>query len=158
MRRHLYFYTLVESPPGPAHRILEDDPAQWLPAPAARVDDGFQVDLHAEGALPRGLSHHTVVVDVGPAVGEPERLLRSIRWRSASAPGLFPVFDGDLELVALSGGNCQLSLMGTYRPPLSVAGGAGDALLGHHVAEACVRRFVLDAAERMVGVSTAAVT
>ena len=156
MRRHLYFYTLVESPPEAACRLLRDDPALWLPAPAMPTQDGWAVELHAEGALPRSLARHSVIADVGPAVGQTDRLLRSIRWRSASAPGLFPVFDGDLELVALSGGDCQLSLMGTYRPPLSVAGGAGDALLGHHVAEACVRRFVLDAAHRMAGVTLGA--
>ena len=156
MRRHLYFYTLVESPPAADCQMLHDDPARWLPSPATQTKQGWEVDLHAEGALPRALARHRVIVDVGPAVGEPGRHLRSLRWRSATAPGLFPVFDGDLELVALSGGDCQLSLMGTYRPPLSVAGGAGDALLGHHVAEACVRRFVLDAAHRMAGVTLGA--
>lgn len=156
MRRHLYYYTLLEARPPAAYHAVQDDPAHWLPDPATPVDDAWEVDLLAEGALPRGLANHRVIVEVGPAVGEPNRLLRSIRWRSAAAPGLFPVFDGDLELAALSGGNCQLSLMGTYRPPLSVAGGAGDALLGHHVAEACVRRFVLDAAHRMSGVTLGA--
>jgi hypothetical protein len=156
MRRHLYFYTLVESPPDAASHLLRDDPALWLPAPGTPAEHGWSVELHAEGALPRALARHGVTVDVGPAVGENDRLMRSIRWRSATAPGLFPVFDGDLELVALSGGDCQLSLMGTYRPPLSVAGGAGDALLGHHVAEATVRRFVLDTANRMAGVTLGA--
>lgn len=156
MRRHLYFYTLVPSAPDAAYRLLADDPARWLPAPAAASPEGWSVVLHAEGALPRSLARHGVLVDLGAPVGEPERMLRSIRWRSSSAPGLFPVFDGDLELTALSGGECQLSLMGTYRPPLSVAGGVGDALLGHHVAEACVRRFVLDTARRMAGVTLGA--
>lgn len=156
MRRHLYYYTLVEASPAGAYDSLQADPARWLPEPATAAGDAWAVDLHAEGALPRPLSHHRVLVEIGPTVGESERLLRSVRWRSATAPGLFPVFDGDLELVALSGGDCQLSLMGTYRPPLSVAGGAGDALLGHHVAEACVRRFVLDAANRMAGVTLGA--
>ena len=156
MRRHLYYYTLVETPPDAAYHVLQDDPDRWLPAPATGTPDGWEVDLLAEGALPRPLAQHRVIVEVGPATGAPERLLRSVRWRSATAPGLFPVFDGDVELAPLSGGDCQLSLMGTYRPPLSVAGGAGDALLGHHVAEACVRRFVLDAAQRMSGVTLGA--
>ena len=156
MRRHLYYYTLVDTPPAAAFPAVSDNPAHWLPAPATAVEGGWEVDLLAEGALPRPLAQHRVIVEVGPAVGESERLLRSIRWRSATAPGLFPVFNGDIELAALSGGNCQLSLMGTYRPPLSVAGGAGDALLGHHVAEASIRRFVLDAAHRMAGVTLGA--
>lgn len=156
MRRHLYFYTLVESPPEAAKQRLAGDPSLWLPAPAMPSAAGWQVALHAQGALPRAVSHHLVDVELGTAFGGSERLLRPVRWRSASAPGLFPVFDGDLELVGLSGGESQLTLVGTYRPPLSVAGAVGDALLGHHVAEACVRRFVLDVATRMAGVTLGA--
>jgi hypothetical protein len=156
MRRHLYFYTLLESRPADAMHRLADDPGLWLPEPAAPTDGGWKVDLLAEGALPRALARHGVIVDVGVPLHASDRLLRTVRWRSSTAPGLFPVFDGDLEMVGLSGGSCQLSLMGTYRPPLSVAGGAGDALLGHHVAEASVRRFVLDVAQRMAGVTLGA--
>lgn len=156
MRRHLYFYTHVEADLTTAAAVLGDDPALWLPAPADPVGAGWAVDLVATGALPRPVARHRVVVDVGPPLPTEERLLRTITWRSATAPGVFPVFDGDLELIGLQGELCQLSLIGTYRPPLSVAGGAGDALLGHRVAEACIRRFVLDAAQRMVGVTLGA--
>ena len=151
MRRHLYFYTLVEGDFGAVAELFHDDPAMWLPAPAQSRDDGYVVQLTAEGALPRPFASHDVVVSLGRAGEGGARLLRTITWRSATAAGIFPVFDGDIELAALQGGGCQLSLMGTYRPPLSVAGTAADALLGHHVAEACVRRFVLDAAAAMSG-------
>ena len=156
MRRHLYYYTHVDAGPAAGSRTLGSDPALWLPAPAEAVIGGWTVDLIAAGALPRAVARHRVVVDVGPPLRTGQRLLRTITWRSATAPGLFPVFDGDLELIGLQGELSQLSLIGTYRPPLSVAGGAGDALLGHSVAEACIRRFVLDAAERMVAVTLGA--
>ena len=154
MRRHVYYYTYVDLAPEVAIPLLRGEPSMWLPAPAEPQWPGaWHVDLCAEGALPRSIADHRVVVELADVVGDEDRLLRPLTWRSATAPGIFPVFEGDLELVALSGGMCQLSLMGTYRPPLSVAGTAGDALLGHHVAEACVRRFVLDTAERMTAVT-----
>lgn len=146
MRRHVYYYTHVDAGHDRVAPLLSDDPGLWLPAPAEPTPDGWLVELSARGALPRPLAHHTVLVGVGPPTGESNRTLRSLTWRSATSPGLFPVFDGDIELAGLFGNGCQLSLIGTYRPPLTVAGGAGDALLGHHVAEACVRRFVLDTA------------
>ena len=153
MRRHLYYYTHLALDPETALGLLRDQPRRWLPDPGMEYGDGWLVDLRADGALPRSMARHSVVVDLGQPSGDTGRELRSITWRSASAPGLFPVFHGDLELTSLSPDTCQLSLMGTYRPPLMVAGDAGDALLGHHVAEACVRRFVLDTAQRMVGVT-----
>ena len=153
MRRHLYYYTHVEADLAPASAMLGGDPARWLPAPGEATAGGWAVDLVASGALPRAIARHRAIVDVGPPLLSDNRLLRTITWRSATAPGVFPVFDGDLELIGLQGDLCQLSLIGTYRPPLSVAGDAGDALLGHNVAEACIRRFVLDTAERMVGVT-----
>ena len=153
MRRHLYFYTVIDQDLAAASALLSGDPSRWLPPPASATGDGFLVELHAEGALRGRLARHAVTVNLGEASPSGERLLRSLTWRSSAAPGLFPVFEGDLELIALQSDVCQLSLFGTYRPPLSVAGGAGDALLGHRVAEACVRRFVLDAAERMAAVT-----
>jgi hypothetical protein len=149
MRRHLYYYTMVDTDFENASALFGADPVRWLPLPADPTGNGYLVELLAEGALPGPLARHDVGVEVGPSSIDGERVLRSIMWRSASAAGLFPVFDGDMELISLQTGVCQLSLMGTYRPPLSVAGSAADALLGHHVAEACVRRFVLDSAERM---------
>ena len=153
MRRHLYYYTHLEIRPEDARRLLADDPGAWLPEPATPTDEGWLVDLQADGALPRTIGHHPVVLEVGPAAADSQRLLRAVTWRSPTAPGLFPVFDGDLELCGLGEDICQLSLMGTYRPPLAVAGSAADALLGHRVAEACVRRFVLDLAARITGVT-----
>ena len=151
MRRHLYYYTHVEIRPDDGRRLLRGDPSSWLPKPVTACGKGWVVELHANGALPRTIGNHPVVLAVGSPGEDSQRLLRSVTWRSRTAPGLFPVFDGDLELCALGGDICQLSLMGTYRPPLAVAGTAADALLGHRVAEACVRRFVLDLAARMTG-------
>ena len=156
MRRHLYYYTHVDADSATASDLLHRDPSLWLPAPATGTEGGWVVDLLATGALPKAIARHRAIVDVGPAIATADRLLRTVSWRSATAPGIFPVFDGDLELIALQGELSQLSLIGTYRPPLSVAGGAGDALLGHHVAEACIRRFVLDMAERMAAVTLGA--
>jgi hypothetical protein len=88
-------------------------------------------------------------VRVGSAFGEAAGAAVSISWRSALAERLLPALEAELVLAPLEGHGCQLSLLGSYRPPLSVVGAAGDRLVGQRVAEACVRRFVLAVADRL---------
>lgn len=153
MRRHVYFYTHLSAGRHEAVDVLRGDPESWLPLPAEPQDGGWCVRLDAGGALPATLAGRDALVRLGPVEGdEGTTLLRRVAWRSLTAGSAFPVLEGDLELAGLDAG-CQLSMRGSYRPPLSVLGEAGDRLFGHRVAEACVRRFVLDVAER-VGAAT----
>lgn len=149
MRSIVYYYTHVQQPFAELATLLSSDPSGWLPAPAKPVDAAWLVTLHADGALPQPLAAHQARVRVGPSTATESTLLRGIAWRSAIADRLVPMLEADLEPASLNGSGCQLSLMGSYRPPLSVVGAAGDRLLGHRVAEACVRRFVLELAERV---------
>lgn len=163
MPRHVYYYELLATPFEDAARTLAGDPRGWLPEPAEPWGEAWLVDLRADGALPGGLAKRRAVVRVGQVPerslataegdvadnGQAKGLLRPVRWEAAEASEVFPVLSADLELDALQGDGCQLSLMGTYRPPLSVVGEATDRLLGHRVAEATVRRFVLDVAARL---------
>lgn len=149
MRRHVYYYTHLSQPYAVAGAALAGDPGLWLPSPARAVDGHWLVDVYADGALPARLACHRAVVDIGPPGAMGDETLRSITWRSANADRAIPVLEGDLELAPLAGDGCHLSLMGSYRPPLAVVGEAGDRLLGRRVAEACVRRLVLDIADRL---------
>lgn len=149
MRRHVYFFTHITGSREQVWERLGDDPAGWLPLPAQPGDGSWLVELDATNALPATLARRLARVRVGPSCGDATHLLRALSWRAATATRLFPALDGDLEWAPLDGDASQLSLMGTYRPPLSVVGDLGDATLGHRVAEACVRRFVLDIAARV---------
>jgi hypothetical protein len=151
MQRFVYYFTHLDASFGLAASMLCRSPAEWLPPPAEvdGEDDCWQVVLRADGALPGTVAALKAVLEVGPPKEFPAHLVRSVQWRAGTAQRLFPVFDGELELEPLEGWGCQLSLGGTYRPPMSVGGGLGDRLVGHRVAEACVRRFVLDVAARL---------
>jgi hypothetical protein len=149
MRGHIYFYTHLSVPFGVAASVLAGDPALWLPAPAERSNGHFAVTLTAEGALPGPVAEHTADVEIGPSGRYPESLIRSVTWRSAHLDRILPTLAADLELCTLGGGGSQLSMTGTYKPPLSVVGEVGDRLHGHRIAEACVRRFVLDVGMRL---------
>lgn len=150
MKRHVYYYTHLLDAETADDGWLRGEPESWLPLPAGLSLEGWLVDLHAEGVLPPPLAIQRAEVQVSPlSEGLSGELVRSVSWHSARADRLFPVFAGEIELAPLPVRGWQLSLSGTYRPPLSVVGGAADRVMGHRVAEACVRRFVLDIAERV---------
>jgi hypothetical protein len=152
-RRHLYFYTYIPRPFDTVEAVFTDDPARWLPPPATGENGCWRVGLQAPQVLPERMAHHPALVDVGAASRHASGLLRAISWRSAQSTKLVPVLDADLELSPLSDRVCQLSLMGVYRPPLSVIGDAADRVVGHRVAEACVRDFVLEVAAKLEAVT-----
>jgi hypothetical protein len=149
MGSHVYFYTHLDNPFDAAAAAIAGSPAEWLPYPAAPAGDEWQVDLVAEGALPAPVARRRVVVRAEDPVGDETLLLRRITWRAEHADHLFPVLVADLELVPLAGAGCHLSFLGSYRAPLAAVGEVGDRLIGHRIAEACVRRFLLDVADRL---------
>jgi hypothetical protein len=149
MRRHVYYYTHVEQPFEAAAGLLGADPSIWLPDPALSHGERWLVDLEAHGPLPASLATHRAAVEVSAPVVTSGALLRAVTWQSMSNDGTVPVLRADLELNPLSQSVCQLSLIGNYRPPLSVVGEAGDRVLGHRITEACVRSFVQGIADRL---------
>lgn len=152
-RSQIYYYTLVPVSFDRATKHLAGPASDWLPRPATPSDGGWQIDLHADGALPAALATRRALVQLGPVRPQDPlsagTLWRSLSWRAATSDQLFPVMEADLELAGLDGGCCQLSFMGSYRPPLTVMGETGDRLYGRRVAEACTRQFVLDIAEQL---------
>ena len=127
----------------------------WLPAPAQRNDRGHVVVMRAAGML--AATGVPAVVDVGAMQGDLSVLaVRSVAWRSLNADRIFPRLVGDLELTPTSASTARLTLVGSYSPPVSVVGGAADRLFGHHVAEAVIRSFLEDVAERLLPVAATA--
>lgn len=65
-----------------------------------------------------------------------------LRWEDARRPGLFPVLDGNLEVVSLGPDRSRLVLYASYRPPFESVGHVLDHALLHRVAESTVRSFL----------------
>jgi hypothetical protein len=91
--------------------------------------------------------------DVEIEVGEfdPEAITQvrvPLRWRAREDDALFPAMEAALlvRTVPVQWDCTQLVLEGSYDPPLGPVGAALDAVVGHHVAEAAVHRFVRDVA------------
>lgn len=155
MRRPVYDGVPVELPFGTALVALGGAPATWLPAPATSHDDGNVVVMRAAGML--AAAGVPAVVDVGELeVDTPGLAIRSIAWRAQHTDRVFPRLVGELELSATSDVTCRLTLVGGYQPPVSVVGDAADRLFGHHVAEAVIRSFLEDVAERLGAIAVEA--
>ena len=94
--------------------------------------------------------------DVAIEIGEfePRGVMSSVvplRWRAESSGLLFPTLSAELEIAALTTDPplTQLTVDGSYVPPLGVVGAGADRLLLHRVAEATLHRFTNDVAEQL---------
>jgi len=65
-----------------------------------------------------------------------------LEWEAATTPGLFPLMKAELTVYPLTATETQLDFWGLYEPPFGTVGKAINALVGHRIAEASVRRFI----------------
>jgi hypothetical protein len=72
----------------------------------------------------------------------------AVVWRPVHGGGMIPSFTGRLSFAAAeSAESCQLSLDGTYTPPLGVVGAAFDVVFGHAIARATAQRLLKSIAQ-----------
>ena len=128
---------------------LADDPALWLPDPATPAPGGWVTRLHA------GPVSHSALCVVGDPWTKDEQTWRPVAWQPADAHGrvrahhgALPAFQGDIGLVAHPAPT--LVITGTYDPPGGAVGAAADRLVLERVANATARRWLVDAATRLV--------
>lgn len=153
MQRPLYAYEYVRQPFDEVARLLAEDPASILQAATDLAVDHAE-SLRTELSVKIGNFEIGRDITIETGEFEPRSMLAvaiPLRWRATSHGALFPSMTGTLELQALSLRSplTQVTLVGTYEPPLGVLGAAGDALIGRHIAEATVHRFVDDVATRI---------
>ena len=139
----LRYFVTVDIPPEQVEAQISRQAQAWLP--------GIATQVTGEGT--RLLSD--LGFDVGPArverqieitLGEPRHTvgatLLPITWRAASAPGLFPVLEGQFEIAGLGPGTTLLGISAHYHPPLGFVGKIADRALMHRVAEVTVKDFL----------------
>lgn len=153
MSRPLYAYDYAHVGFDDAIALLAQDPQGLLQSAtdtSMRHADNVVTNLHVEVAgfdLAR-----EVLVELGEF--QPVEALRCVlpvSWRAASGHLLFPTVAATLEIAALSlqPPLVQVTLAGSYDPPLGPLGHVVDRALTHRMAEAVVHRFVEDVASRL---------
>jgi hypothetical protein len=124
-----------------------EDPSwlgEWVPKPSTAGVGRVRTELAY--AAPTGQTvAKDALVDVGPAVRDPDSLRVGIAWRSATFAPLFPVFAGELIVESEA-----LALHGRYAPPFGRVGLVIDRALLHVVARGTADAFLTRIAARLV--------
>jgi hypothetical protein len=105
-------------------------------AAAAAYETGQAVLLRAGFA---GISKQ-VAVHIVPAYLRGATTVIPLRWVATGPAGdLFPAMDANLELDPTADGQCRLTLLGNYQPPLGHLGAGLDRVLLHRAARSTAR-------------------
>ena len=114
--------------------------------------NGMAVAAYREGEIlrtrndGRGAEHPVVAKTVRVEVGTPLRggseTEVPITWRASGTPGLFRSMDAGIVVAALGRDLTQVTLRGSYAPPLDAAGAAVDRTLLQRFAEVSVKNFL----------------
>ncbi|MDH3306014.1 MAG: hypothetical protein OEO77_00640 [Acidimicrobiia bacterium] len=113
----------LETWAGDAYREGESLRARLSVGDSAAIAKTVQLEL---GAPMHGARHTTV----------------PLTWSASGTPGLFPRMEADLVLAPVGPRTSQVSMRGSYEPPLGPVGKALDRAVFHRIAEASVKGFV----------------
>lgn len=83
-----------------------------------------------------------VKLEIGIAEIHAYGLVYPVQWTAAEAALLFPDLTADLILSSRGHHETELTLKGTYQPPLGTLGKLADRTLLHRVAEATVKDWM----------------
>lgn len=152
MRRWVCVRRTVKGDPAAIRRRLTTETAGLLQvASGSEVtrpagDGTFPMTLHG----PDGHGHRTVDVTVGQAVDREHWLKVPVSWRAHGLTGgLFPTFEGAVELEDADSRTVTVAVVGTYHPPASVVGAAIDAMGMSRVAEEAITHLAIGLAKAL---------
>ena len=121
----------------------------WFAQLASAAEDEGEALLKIGPSWASGRVAREVRVTLGPPRDRGVTLVLPISWQSSELPGLFPVLEGEVELLALDSGRCRVSLFVSYVPPFGQLGGYLDRALLHRVAWSTLRSFLVRLAESL---------
>lgn len=130
----------------PAPRVcarITADGGSWLsPLATGAIHEGeaLRVRIGPIASLP--MLSKTVTLHVDRPIERGDITVIPLTWKATGPKGVFPVLRADLEVAPLSSDVTQLTLRGSYEPPLGLLGHGLDRLVMHRIAEAAVRSFM----------------
>jgi hypothetical protein len=136
------YFVELPLPADMVEQAMEASPAPWIPGLADEANARGERLLAEVGLGDRVRLTRRVVVDLGEPIRLPSKIVIPLRWRPATAGGLLPSLDADIEVAPLARESTQLSMSARYVPPLGALGSAVDRALLHRVAEATVKDFL----------------
>lgn len=153
MERALHCYAYLEAPFDVASRLLAEDTRGVLQrATDAAVEQAGELS----GTLRVEVGGFGLAREVRIEFGdfEPRGVTRSVvplRWEAEQGRLLFPAMSADLEVsaVMVDPPLTQITVSGSYAPPLGVLGAGVDRLVLWRLAEATVHRFTHEVTDEL---------
>jgi len=121
----------------------------FAPLASAAQGEGEALHLRVGPLWANGLVTREIRVTHGPPRDRGVAVVVPVFWQSSGLPALFPVLEGDVELLPLSAERCRVSLFAFYEPPFGQLGGQLNRALLHRVAQSTVRSFLTRVAESL---------
>jgi len=145
VERALHCYAYIEAPFDLVSRLLAEDAEGVL---QQATDAAAESAGELSGTLRVEVAGFDVCREVNIQFGdfEPRGVTRSVvplRWEAGQGRLLFPSMSADLEVsaVIVDPPLTQITVSGTYAPPLGLLGAGVDRLVLWRLAEATVHRF-----------------
>lgn len=136
----VYYFVFVPRTVGETVQALTDSPGNLTVWARLAYEGGEELRTRVHPGAGKLTKEVEIVVDT------PRSLAKSvcvpITWKATGAESLFPRLDADLIVAAVGDQMTQITLRGSYKPPLGPVGELLDRALLHHLAEACVKNFM----------------
>jgi CBS domain-containing protein len=145
MTRWVYATEMIEASVEATERVLCTHLRELLQQAADSEPDGPAGDGSFAMTLPAsalGASlHKRIRATTGVLRRAGSRIVIPLEWHADPATALFPSFDGAIELEPLDARRTQLTMTGSYRPPLGPVGHVTDAVVLRDVAQRTVEQL-----------------
>jgi hypothetical protein len=136
----IYYYVHVSRSVEDVVRALTDRPGE-MTAWATLAYEGSD-ELRARVYPGLGMPTREVEVVVGRVTRRQSAVHIPISWKASGSAFLFPTLEADLIVEPVGEGLTQVTIRGSYEPPLGPVGRFLDRALLHRLAEACVKNFM----------------
>lgn len=153
MARELHCYAYVEAPFDLVTRLLAEDARGVLQHATDDAADQAGTLSHRLKVEVGGFEvGKDVVIEVGDF--DPRGVARSVvplSWHAEKGRLLFPEMRAELEVAAVTFDPplTQVTLSGSYEPPLGAVGAGADRVLLHRLADATAHRLVHEVADSL---------
>lgn len=136
----VYYFVHVPGTVDKTVQALTDSPGNLTVWARLAYEGGEELRTRVQPGA--GAVTKEVEIVVGKPRWGPRAVYVPISWRATGAEALFPLLEADLIIEAVGDEMTQITLRGSYKPPLGPVGKILDRAFLHHLAEACVKNFM----------------
>ncbi|MGH2703414.1 MAG: hypothetical protein ACRDJ2_16790, partial [Actinomycetota bacterium] len=130
----------IDKPFEAVEQALSQNPLEWVSSVMGPGDEPGEVRLIV-GNVGSPLSK-TARLQVGALHSRIGGATLPLRLEATGPSALFPRLDADLDITPLNDRHTQLTLRGSYAPPLGKFGEVADRIILHRVAEITIQGLV----------------